>query len=74
MASQLTWANYHSSNPSKGSNEDVQSMIRDVVETIHTLERMYGGHGSKLIVTALLQEWHSLRSIADARGITYEHP
>ena len=74
MASQQTWANYHSSNTNKGTDEEVQSMIRDVVETIHALERMYGHPRAQLLVTALLQDWHALSSMAKARDIKYEHP
>jgi hypothetical protein len=73
MASQQTWANYHSSNTNKGSDEEVQSMIRDVVETIHTLERMYDAR-AQLLVRALLQDWHALSGMAKARNISYEHP
>lgn len=74
MASQQTWDNYHSSNPNKGTDEEIQSMIRDVVETIHSLERMYGGAGARVVVVALLQDWHNLSGIAKARNINYEHP
>ncbi len=49
MASQQTWDNYHSSNTNKGTDEEIQSMIRDVVETIHTMERMYGGRRGTLV-------------------------
>jgi hypothetical protein len=75
MASSQVWANYRGPNTYKGSDEDVLSMIRDVVETIHSLERMYGAAGSQLVVRGLLQDWHALRGMADARGITnYERP
>ena len=74
MASRQTWENWRSQNPNKGDDEEIQSMIRDVVETIHTMERMYGDTGAKLIVRALLQDWHSLASVANARNIKYEHP
>jgi hypothetical protein len=74
MASQQTWNNYRSHNTNKGSDEEIQSMIRDVVETIHKLERMYGIAGAAFTVRSLLQEWHSLSDIAKARNITYEHP
>lgn len=75
MASRQVWENFRSNNPNKGENEDILSMIRDAVEAIHSLERIYGQVGSKLAITALLDDWHSLRSIAEARGIrTYERP
>lgn len=74
MANDITWTNYHSPNPNKGTNEEVQSMIRDVVETIHKLEKIYGVAGSRLVVRALLQDWLSLSDIAKARNISYEHP
>lgn len=74
MASQQTWDNYHGPNPDKGTDEEIQSMIRDVVETIHTLERMYGVKGAQLTVLGLLQEYHSLASMASSRGLNYERP
>ena len=74
MASRLTWENYRSTNPDKGTDEDIQSMIKDVVETIHTLERMYGTANAQLVVRALLVDWHTLAQIAGARGLTYERP
>ena len=73
MASRETWDKFRSPGIVE-TDEEVQSMIKDVVETIHTLERMYGATGSQLIVRALLQEWHALSGMAQARGITYEHP
>jgi len=75
MASAQVWANYRSPNHYKGSDEDVLSMIRDVAETIHGLERMYGAPAVQLIVRGLLQDWHSLSGMAEARGIkNYERP
>lgn len=75
MASQQTWENWHGSNLNKGEDEEILSMIRDVVQTIHNLERMYGPTRSQLIVRGLLQEWHALAGIADARGLkAYERP
>lgn len=74
MANNMVWENYRSSNPDKGTDEEIQSMIRDVVETIHKLERIYGAAQSRIVVCALLQDWHALSHMAKARGITYEHP
>ena len=74
MASKQTWDNYRSLNYNKGSDEELLSMIRDVVETIHTLERMYGAGDARLVVRGLLQEWHALSGMANARGLNYEHP
>lgn len=74
MANNMVWENYRSSNPNKGTDEEVQSMIRDVVETIHKLERIYGSAAASIVVRSLLQDWHSLAAMAKARGITYEHP
>jgi hypothetical protein len=74
MASRQTWENWHSQNPNKGSDEELQSMIKDVVEAIHTLERMYGSVASKFVVRSLLQDWHSLSETAKARGLAYESP
>ena len=73
MASRQTWDKYRSPGIVE-TDEEVQSMIRDVVETIHTLERMYGIAGAKLTVLGLLQEYHALASMASARGLTYERP
>lgn len=75
MANRQVWENFRSTNTNKGDNDEILSMIRDIVETIHSLERIYGQIGSRLATTALLSDWHSLRSIAEARGIsTYERP
>lgn len=75
MASRQVWENFRSLNTNKGDNEDILSMIRDAVEAIHSLERIYGQTGSKLATTALMDDWHTLRSIAEARGINnYERP
>ena len=75
MASRQVWENFRSLNTNKGDNEDILSMIRDAVEAIHSLERIYGQTGSKLATAALMDDWHSLRSIAEARGINnYERP
>jgi len=76
MASQQTWENWH--NPkvlNKGEDEEILSMIRDLVQTIHNLERMYGNERSQLVVRSLLQEYHALVSVANARDIrSYERP
>lgn len=74
MASKQSWDNYRGPNQNKGSDEEVLSMVKDVVETIHTLERMYPNGGAKLVVWGLLQDWHALSGIAQARGLNYEHP
>jgi hypothetical protein len=75
MASRQVWENFRS--PlcvNKGDNEDILSMIKDTVETIHTLERMCG-QGATLVVSALITQWTVLSIIAEARGITnYERP
>lgn len=76
MASKQVWETWH--NPkvlNKGEDEDILSMIRDVVETIHNLERMYGNEAARLTVRGLLQEYHALVSVANARDLrNYEHP
>lgn len=76
MASKQTWDNWQ--NPkvlNKGDDEEILSMIRDVVETIHNLERMYGNTVARLTVRSLLQEYHALVSVANARNLhNYEHP
>lgn len=75
MASQQAWENWRGPNPNKGDDEQILSMIRDVVETIHTLERMYGHVGAQLVVRGLLQDWHALTGMADMRGLkNYERP
>ena len=75
MASNQIWENWHSPRQNKGEDEDILSMIRDVVQTIHNLERMYGPAKAQLIVRGLLQEWHALAGVAEARGLrSYEHP
>lgn len=76
MASRQAWETWH--NPkalNKGEDEDILSMIRDVVETIHSLERMYGNVAAHLTVRGLLQEYHALVSVAHARNLrNYECP
>jgi len=70
------WETWH--NPkvlNKGEDEDILSMIRDVVETIHNLERMYGHTVARLTVRSLLQEYHALVGVANARGLdNYARP
>ena len=73
MASKQSWDNYRSPGHVK-TDEELQSMIRDVVETIHTLERMYGAVGAQLVVRGLLQDFHALSGMANARGLNYERP
>lgn len=70
MASKQTWDNWQ--NPkvlNKGDDEEILSMIRDVVETIHNLERMYGTGDARLTVRGLLQEYHALVGVANARNL-----
>lgn len=75
MASLGTWVNYHSGNTNKGTDEEVLSMIQDVVDTIRLLEKMYGPKEVKLVTRSLLDEWNTLRQMADARNLhTYARP
>lgn len=69
MASSQVWANWHGPALNKGEDEDILSMISDVVETIHNLERMYGNAAARLTVRSLLQEYHALVSVAEARDL-----
>lgn len=74
MASKEVWNNWHSTSLNKGSDEEIISMIDDLVETIHSLEKIYGDK-SALFVRALFLDWISLRCIADARGLSnYKRP
>lgn len=75
MASKQVWENWHSSSRNKGSDEDILSMMSDLVTTISSLEKIYGSKTASLIVRSLLLDWTSLKNIADARGIrNYERP
>ncbi len=75
MASADTWANYRGPSFNKGDDEEILSMISDVVDTIHNLDKMYGHAGAQLVVRGLLQDWHALTGMADARGLTdYKRP
>jgi hypothetical protein len=75
MASKETWEIWHGPALNKGENEDILSMISDVVETIHSLERMYGNVAARLTVRGLLQEYHALAGVADARDLrNYARP
>jgi hypothetical protein len=73
MASSLTWNTYHNKGVIE-TDEEVLSMVRDVCETIHCLERMYGTDRAQLTVRALLLDWQALSGIASVRGLHYEHP
>lgn len=73
MATREVWLNYFSSNQNKGSDEDIQSMIKDVVMAISLLERIYGAKEARLVTAELLNHYLSLKSIAQARGISH-HP
>jgi hypothetical protein len=77
MASRQTWQGYNEPNADGlcvvETDEELVSMIRDVVETIHTLERMYGQSKAQLTVRALIMDWQALSNMASARGIrSYE--
>lgn len=51
-------------------NDDVLiGMIKDVVDTIHNLERMYGQARSQLIVRVMLNDWQALNSMARFRNL-----
>jgi hypothetical protein len=71
MASKQTWDTYLSQNVVH-SDEELQSMIKEVVETVHTLERMYGANKASLFVRALVLDYQSLIGMANVRGISYE--
>jgi hypothetical protein len=73
MASKQSWDNYRSPGIVE-TDEELLSMVKDVVETIHCLEKMYSKGGAKLVVWGLLQDWHALSGMAQARGLNYEHP
>jgi hypothetical protein len=74
MASKQTWDKYRCPGIIE-TDEELLSMIRDVVETIHTLERMYGHKEASFTVRALLVDFFSLEGIAHSRGISnYERP
>jgi hypothetical protein len=69
MANQSTWERYREVGTIE-TNEEVSSMIADVVETIHGLERIYGNTMSALIVRALLVDYQALIGCANSRRIT----
>lgn len=74
MASKETWTKYQNSGV-VGTDEELVSMISDMVVTIRNLEKMYVQGQSMLTVRALLQEWHALSGVAFHRGIMdYERP
>lgn len=74
MASKETWAYYHSPGIVK-TDAELVSMIQDVVDTIHNLERMYGVERAQLMVRAIMMDWHALSLMAFHRGIEhYAHP
>jgi hypothetical protein len=69
MASQEVWTRYSTQGIINEGEEEVRSMIKDVVETIHTLERMYGVVKAQLVVRALILDYQALAGIANARDI-----
>ena len=74
MASKETWTRYQNTG-TIGTDEELVSMISDMVITIRTLDKMYVQGQAMLTVRALLQEWHALSGVAFYRGISdYERP
>ena len=68
MASKETWF-YYSTRGFIETDDEVKSMIEDVVDVIHSLEKMYSASGSALIVRAIMADYIALTGIADARGL-----
>lgn len=62
------WKSYHQTGIVK-SDDELLLMIGDVVETIITLETIFGVREANLVVRSLIQEWNALRMMADARGM-----
>lgn len=72
MATQETWDRYKSPGIIE-SDDELRSMIKDVVDTIHNLQKMYG-RGSEMVVYRLIQDYYNLQLMAGARGFSdYEH-
>lgn len=51
------------------ADQDLLAMLKELVNTIQSLERMYGGRGASLVVRSLLMDWQSLMYCAEARNL-----
>jgi hypothetical protein len=62
------WESYNSSGciPDDGM---LLAMMDDVVNTIRSLERMYGTSRASIVVRGILNDWHALSGMAHARGL-----
>lgn len=63
------WENYHSSNPNKGTDEEVLAMYYDICTLIDLVKQIYGSVARSLVLRSFYPEYHELRSIIWARGI-----
>ena len=61
------WKNYHSSNPNKGTDEEVLSMYYDICTLIDLVKQIYGP--DNLVLRSFYPEYNELRSTIWARGI-----
>lgn len=68
MASKEVWENYRSSNPDKGSDYDIRSMMADTATTFRNLTNMYGS-GADLVLHGIISTYQNLQDIAMARNI-----
>lgn len=68
MTSKETWASYHSPGVVE-SDASVLEMLQETIDTIHSLERMYGEARAQMFVRALLMDYHALTGMASGRQL-----
>jgi hypothetical protein len=51
------------------SDQAVLAMLQEVVDTIHSLEKIYGTTKSALVVRAMIADYHALSGIAFHRNL-----
>jgi hypothetical protein len=74
MATKEIWARFHSTEQYKGTDEEIISMIDDIISGINLIEMIYGIKESRMMTRGMLQDWHALAGIANARGLKYKYP
>lgn len=64
MDTKKAWEQYHSPGQSPVEDDVLLTMIQEMVDTIHNLERMYGNHRAQLMVRSMLLDYNTLQSWA----------
>lgn len=61
------WRNYHSSNPNKGTDEEILSMYFDICTAIDWVKIIYGP--DNLLLRVFYSDYNTLRSAVWARKL-----